>query len=149
MEGNDDTTSYKEKQQALFSPESSKLYASTRSEAKYEFDYEINSILFKEEKGQENMYMKVTTKMFGDKLVPVNPSDLYDTLDFSSTGDEKVLHNQGDAKLAKANIFKRLVSKKKRRLQTEYFDLDMAYITERVIGMGFPATGAETLYRNS
>jgi len=149
MEGNDDTTSYKEKQQALFSPESSKLYASTRSEAKYEFDYEINSILFKEEKGQENMYMKVTTKMFGDKLVPVNPSDLYDTLDFSSAGDEKVLHNQGDAKLAKANIFKRLVSKKKRRLQTEYFDLDMAYITERVIGMGFPATGAETLYRNS
>lgn len=25
----------------------------------------------------------------------------------------------------------------------------MAYITERVIGMGFPAKGAETLYRNS
>jgi hypothetical protein len=145
----DDTISYKDKQQALFSPESSKLYASTRPEAKYEFDYEINSILFKEEKGKENMYMKVNHKMFGDKLVPVNPGDLYDTLDFSSTGDEKILHNQGDTKLAKANIFKRLVSKKKRRLQTEYFDLDMAYITERVIGMGFPATGAETLYRNS
>ena len=148
MEG-DDTTSYKDKQQALFSPESSKLYASTRPEANYEFDYEINSILFKEEKGQENMYMKVKTKMFGDKLVPVNIEDLYDTLDFASTGDEKILHNQGDTKLAKANIFKRLVSKKKRRLQTEYFDLDMAYITERVIGMGFPAKGAETLYRNS
>ena len=52
MEG-DDTTSYKDKQQALFSPESSKLYASTRPEANYEFDYEINSILFKEEKGHE------------------------------------------------------------------------------------------------
>lgn len=111
MEG-DDTTSYKDKQQALFSPESSKLYASTRPEANYEFDYEINSILFKEEKGQENMYMKVKTKMFGDKLVPVNIEDLYDTLDFASTGDEKILHNQGDTKLAKANIFKRLVSKK-------------------------------------
>ena len=145
----EENKNYKDKEQALFSPESSKLYASTRPEAKYEFDYEINSILFKEEKGQENMYMRVKNKMFGDKLVPVNPQDLYDNLDFSSTGDEKILHNQGDTKLAKANIFKRLVSKKKRRLQTEFFDLDMAYITERVIGMGFPATGAETLFRNS
>ena len=105
--------SYKEKEQALFSPESSKLYASTRSEAHYEFDYEINSIIFQEEKGHENMYMKVKNKMFGDKLVPINPEDLYDTIDFSSTGDEKILHNQGDSKLAKANILKRLVSKKK------------------------------------
>ena len=145
----DDTPNYKDKQQALFTPESSKLYASTRSEAKFEFDYEINSIVFKEEKGQENMYMKVTSKLLGDKLIPINTGDLYDTLNFASTGDEKLLHNQGDSKLAKANIFKRLVSKKKRRLQTEYFDLDMAYITERVIGMGFPATGAETLFRNS
>ena len=148
MEG-DDTAGYKDKEQALFSPESSKLYASSRSEAQYEFDYEINSIVFKEEKGHEHMYTKVKNKMFGDKLVPINPEDLYDTLDFSSTGDEKILHNQGDSKLAKANILKRLVSKKKRRLQTEYLDLDMSYITERVIGMGFPATGAETLYRNS
>ena len=145
----EENKNYKDKEQALFSPESSKLYASTRPEAQYEFDYEINSILFKEEKGQENMYMRVRNKMFGDKLVPVNLQDLYDNLDFSSTGDEKILHNQGDTKLAKANIFKRLVSKKKRRLQTEFFDLDMAYITERVIGMGFPAKGAETLYRNS
>ena len=101
------------KHEILFSDECSSLYSSSRPEAKYEFDYEINSILFKEEKGQENMYMRVRNKMFGDKLVPVNLQDLYDNLDFSSTGDEKILHNQGDTKLAKANIFKRLVSKKK------------------------------------
>ena len=140
---------YKENHQELFSAESSKLYSTKRSEAQYEFDYEINSLVFKEEQGQENMYFKTMTKMFGEKLVPVNPENLIDTLDFKSSGDEKILNNQGDTKLAKANIFKRLVSKKKRRLQTEFFDLDMAYITERVIGMGFPATGAETLYRNS
>ena len=144
-----ETQDYREKHQALFSPESSRLYSSTRSEAKYEFDYEINSVIFKEEKGKEIMYMKSTNRMFGDKYTPIDLDSFYDTLDFKYSGDEKLLNNQGDTKLAKANIFKRLVSKKKRRLQTEFFDLDMAYITERVIGMGFPATGAETLYRNS
>ena len=34
-------------------------------------------------------------------------------------------------------------------MQTEFYDLDMAYITERMIGMGFPATDLEALYRNS
>ncbi len=48
-----------------------------------------------------------------------------------------------------ANILKRLVSKQKRRLQDEKFDLDMSYITERVIAMGFPSMGFETVYRNS
>ena len=149
MEAEKGSISQSDKHQDLFTPESSKLYSSKRSEAKYEFDYEINSIVFQVEKGVENMNMRVKTKMFGDKFVKVDPEELYDTLDFSSTGDEKVLKNQGDGKLAKANFLKRLVSKKKRRLQTEYYDLDMAYITERVIGMGFPAIGAETLYRNS
>ena len=48
-----------------------------------------------------------------------------------------------------ANIMKRLVSKQKRRYQDENFDLDMSYITNRVIAMGYPSTGCETLYRNS
>ena len=144
-----DTQDYKDKQQDLFSSESSKLYSSKRPEAKYEFDYEINSVVFKEEKGKEIMYMKSTSKLLGDKYTVINIDDFYDNLDFKYSGDEKILNNQGDTKLAKANIFKRLVSKKKRRLQTEFYDLDMAYITERIIGMGFPATGAETLYRNS
>ncbi len=49
----------------------------------------------------------------------------------------------------KANFLKRLVSKKKRRFQNEFFDLDLAYITRRLIAMGFPSTGCETIYRNS
>ena len=51
--------------------------------------------------------------------------------------------------LFKANCIKRLVSKKKHRIQNEYFDLDMAYITPRILAMGFPSTGCESLYRNS
>ena len=49
----------------------------------------------------------------------------------------------------KANIMKRLVSKKKRRLQNEFFDIDLAYITKRVIAMGYPSVGCESLWRNT
>ena len=140
----------KVKHSVLFSSESSYLYSSTRPEANYDYDYEINLIKFGEEKDEEYMYIKETSKIRGDRFFRIDPEiDLYDTILFPCTGDEKILNNKGNTKLAKANIFKRLVSKKKRRLQTEFYDLDMAYITERVIGMGFPATGCETFYRNS
>ena len=51
--------------------------------------------------------------------------------------------------MKKANLIKRLVSKQKRRFQDSDFDLDMSYITEKVIAMGFPSTGVEKIYRNS
>ena len=144
------SSSLKEKHEVLFSPESSSLYSSTRPEADFHYDYEVNSIYFGEENETEYMYIKASSKILGDKFIKLNvEDDSYDTLNFPYSGDEKILNNQGNTKLAKANIFKRLVSKKKRRIQTEYYDLDMAYITERVIGMGFPATGCETFYRNS
>ena len=134
-----------DKHEVLFSPESSSLYSSTRMEASYIYDYEVNLIHFGEEKEKEYMYIKTTSKILGDKYIKIDPeTNLYDTLNFPYSGDDKIFNISGDVKLAKANIFKRLVSKKKRRIQTEYFDLDMAYITERVIGMGFPATGCET-----
>ena len=143
------TSSTKEKHEVLFSAETSSLYSSTREEAKYEYDYEINLIRFGEENETEYMYIKTTSKLLGDKYIRLNTDDLTDTIDFPYSGDDKKLNNRGNTNLAKANIFKRLVSKKKRRIQTEFYDLDMAYITERVIGMGFPATGCETFYRNS
>ena len=139
-----------ERHEVLFSPESSSLYCATRKEANYEFDYEINLIRFGEEKKIEYMYIKTSSKILGDKYIKLDIEDsLYDNMNFPYSGDDKVLNYLGNTKLYKANIFKRLVSKKKRRIQTEFYDLDMAYITERVIGMGFPATGCETLYRNS
>ena len=138
-----------DKHEVLFSPESSSLYSSTRPEAKYEYDYEVNLIRFGEENEQEYIYIKTSSKLLGDKYSKLNLDDLTDTINFPYSGDEKVLNNGPGTKLAKANIFKRLVSKKKRRIRTEFFDLDMAYITERVIGMGFPATGCETFYRNT
>ena len=41
-----------------------------------------------------------------------------------------------------------LVSKKKRRYIKDGYDLDLTYVTDRIIVHGFPAAGVEHLYRN-
>ena len=44
---------------------------------------------------------------------------------------------------------KKLVSKNKRRFQTEGFNLDLSYVTEQVIAMGFSSERVESAFRNS
>ena len=133
---------------------------------KVKFDYEVNNIKL-EETDDLNCKMYYYSKEakslriinydnFKDKLLPVykiipnkkkkkkeDLPSIYDK-DFEEIDEPKL-----SKKVKKANILKRLVSKQKRRLQDEEFDLDMAYITQRVIAMGFPSVGCETVYRNA
>ena len=46
------------------------------------------------------------------------------------------------------NLIKHLVSKNKNRINNDNFDLDLSYITEHMIAMGYPSTGCESIYRN-
>lgn len=43
---------------------------------------------------------------------------------------------------------RQMVSQNKRRYQKDGFDLDLTYVTERVIAMSFPSRGKMSLYRN-
>ena len=131
------------------------------------FDYEINNtkldendssniklIYFDEKLKQEK---PINYKSFFDKLKPlpkIKPSKdpkkaKFNTSEYDQEFEEIDESDLNNEKLKKANFFKRLVSKQKRRFQDSDFDLDMSYITEKVIAMGFPSTGVETMYRNS
>ncbi|KAI8338160.1 protein-tyrosine phosphatase-like protein [Chlamydoabsidia padenii] len=46
------------------------------------------------------------------------------------------------------NPLKRLVSENRQRYVNDTVDLDLSYITDRILAMGFPSEGLEGLYRN-
>ena len=131
------------------------------------FDYEINmgkidetdnsniKLLCYDEKTKQNKVINYNA--FFDKLKPlpkIIPSKdpkkaKFNISEFDNEFEEIDESELNNEKLKKANFFKRIVSKQKRRFQDTDFDLDMSYITEKVIAMGFPSTGVETIYRNS
>jgi len=55
---------------------------------------------------------------------------------------------EGLIKSTKKALIHQMVSQNRKRFQTQDFNLDLAYISKRVIAMGFPAYGIRSLYRN-
>lgn len=47
------------------------------------------------------------------------------------------------------NWLRKIVSGKRNRYQDDQYNLDITYITQRVLAMSFPAQGFESLYRNN
>ena len=131
------------------------------------FDYEMNMSKLEDKDSSEskilylddktNQYKVINYNLFFDKLRPlpkIKPSKdpkkaINDSSKFDAEFEELDDANINNDNLKKANFFKRLVSKQKRRFQDSNFDLDMSYITDKVIAMGFPSTGMEVMYRNS
>ena len=107
------------------------------------FDYEINT--FKHDSNNHLSYKINILDSSQSQHLLINFNSFKDTL--LSNSSNLQLHHQST--FTPANCLKRLVSKQKRRYQDNNFDLDMTYITSRVIAMGYPSTGCETLYRNS
>ncbi|CAD5224778.1 unnamed protein product [Bursaphelenchus xylophilus] len=54
-----------------------------------------------------------------------------------------------NAFISLANPFRKIVSQRRRRFVKYGFNLDLTYITDRVIAMGYPADDVEALYRNA
>lgn len=116
------------------------------AKALLEFDYEINKVRLDSVENL-NTKMYIVDKHNPKEMKIVNYNDYRDKL-----VDLYAINNPGKVEkpsFSKAFFLKRLVSKKKRRLEEGEFDLDMTYVTKRVIAMGFPSTGCETIYRNS
>ena len=132
----------------------------------YIFDYEVNNIKLDDNDDmnckmsyyspENKAYRILNYNSFNDRLRPVfkiNPTQNAKKKQYNQSKFDKEFVEIDEPKLPKnvksANIMKRLVSKQKRRYQDENFDLDMSYITDRVIAMGYPSIGCETVYRNS
>ena len=60
----------------------------------------------------------------------------------------KPVSRQGPSKEAGLSKLRSVVSQSKVRFREDGFDLDLTYITPRIVAMGFPSSGRESYFRN-
>jgi phosphatidylinositol-3,4,5-trisphosphate 3-phosphatase/dual-specificity protein phosphatase PTEN len=56
--------------------------------------------------------------------------------------------NKSNKKVTPSSFLRKMVSKKKNRYNFDGTNLDLTYITESIIAMGFPSTSTESMWRN-
>ena len=95
---------------------------------------------------QENYTLQniLVPKYSFNELTQPQLTKIYELKEATEEAIAKTVKNKNSA-----NIVKALVSKKKNRFCYDGFDLDLTYITTRIIAMGIPSTSIKGLYRNS
>jgi len=87
--------------------------------------------------------LKISLKEHPDIAMKMNPNDK-DLKDITVHG----LQVTNIASRKSGSSIKSKVSKKKRRFFSDGYNLDLTYVTDRIIAMGFPSVGTESIYRN-
>ena len=125
----------------------------------------INENLIKEEDNdeeEENIINRLSLKEERDSGVYYNDfdyeidkpidSNIFKKIESADTFPDNLVEKY--YKCEPISIFSRrclkeIVSEGRIRMHRRNFDLDLVYITRRIIAMGYPATGCESFYRNS
>jgi hypothetical protein len=122
----------------------------------------INENLIKEEDDEQNIINRLSLTDDRDSGVyyndfdyeidkPIDPN-IYKKIELTESFPDNLVEKY--YKCEPISIFNRrclkeIVSEVRIRMHRRNYDLDLVYITRRIIAMGYPATGCESFYRNS
>lgn len=107
------------------------------------YNYEIMNDYDEDEPQKEHEYQKEIDEI-NKSLQVQGYEDLAEKVNLM----KKRIYALSDKKQTSKNFVRTLVSKKKSRYNLDDVDLDLTYITESIIAMGFPSWSTESFYRN-
>ena len=135
-------------------PEKNNIKEETKKDNVIEDGDELESDEENDVQDSQNQILLSKTENYSlqNIIVPKYSSDDLSESELKKIYELKVYTEEAIAKTVKnrnsSNIVKSLVSKKKHRFCYDGYDLDLTYITTRIIAMGMPSSNIEGLYRN-